>query len=93
VNLDESLMSSTTPNSLLTATTSTQMNDIGVNITWTYLNEITYVKMILNNLQMSQWFALAFSLDDLMVNLICISKKKRIFISTREKIMFLFVNV
>jgi len=37
------------------------------NITWTYTNGVTSVKMQINNLQTSQWFALGLSLDDEMV--------------------------
>jgi hypothetical protein len=50
-----------------TITTTPQTSDIDVNIAWTYLNGITSVKMIINNLKISQWVSIGLSLDDLMV--------------------------
>jgi hypothetical protein len=60
----------------ITATTTTpipQTNDIDLNITWTYLNGITNVKMMVNNLKISQWIAIGLSLDELMVLILFIS--------------------
>jgi hypothetical protein len=48
-------------------TTTTTTTDVIVNITWTYANGITAVKMKINNLKTSQWLALGLSLDDEMV--------------------------
>jgi hypothetical protein len=50
-----------------TTITVPQTSDIGVNISWTYNNGITAVKMRVNNLKTSQWFALGLSLDQNMV--------------------------
>jgi hypothetical protein len=55
-----------------TTTTVTQTSTAGVNIGWTYANGVTDVKMKINNLQTSQWFAIGLSLDQSMV-------KKRFF--------------
>ncbi|CAF5040419.1 unnamed protein product [Rotaria sp. Silwood1] len=41
-----------------------QSNSSGVIINWTYNNGVTSVKMQINNLKTSQWFALGLSLDD-----------------------------
>jgi hypothetical protein len=51
----------------LSSTIAPQTNDVGVNISWTYTNGITAVKMIVNNLKISQWLAMGLSLDDSMV--------------------------
>jgi len=55
----------------MTSTTTPQINDIGVNISWTYSDGITNVKMIINNLKISQWCAIGLSLDDKMVLNLC----------------------
>jgi hypothetical protein len=38
-----------------------------MNISWTYTDGITAIKMEINNLKRSQWLAIGFSLDDSMV--------------------------
>ncbi len=63
------ILSSTTT---IATTTVTQTSTAGVNVGWTYANGVTDVKMKLNNLQTSQWFAIGLSLDQSMV-------KKRFF--------------
>jgi len=79
---------------LITTTTAPQTNDIKVNISWTYIDGITNVKMIINNLKVSQWFAIGLSLDDLMVlNLFRFYRIIYLVIFNREKIMYLFVNI
>ncbi|CAF3499833.1 unnamed protein product [Rotaria socialis] len=49
-----------------TTTTTTQSNNVGMNIIWTYANGNTNVKMKINDLKASEWFALGLSLDDKM---------------------------
>lgn len=51
----------------MTSTTAPQTDDISVNVSWTYNDGITNVKMISDNLKVSQWFSIGFSLDHLMV--------------------------
>ena len=49
-------------------TTTTPATDrTGATISWTYASGVTSVKMKINNLQTSQWFALGLSLDAAMV--------------------------
>ncbi|CAF1163143.1 unnamed protein product [Rotaria sp. Silwood1] len=59
-------LSNSTGSSLTTTTTASPTNDVGVNVSWTYANGITTVKMVINNLKISQWFAMGISLDDFM---------------------------
>ncbi len=76
-----------------TTTSTPQTHDVDVNITWTYLNGITNVKMTVNNLKISQWIALGLSLDELMVLNLLILLHRILFVYHREKIMYLFVNI
>ena len=79
---------------ITTTTTATpQTNDVDVNITWTYLNGVTNVKMTVNNLKISQWIALGLSLDELMVLNSLILLHQTLYFHHREKIMYLFVNI
>lgn len=48
-------------------TPSPQTNDVGVNISWTYANGVTTIKMLIKNLRASQWLAMGLSLDEFMV--------------------------
>jgi hypothetical protein len=78
----------------MTSTTAAQTNDISANISWTYIDGITNVKIIINNLKVSQWFAIGLSLDDLMVlNLFRFYRIIYLVVFNREKIMYLFVNI
>ncbi|CAF3082951.1 unnamed protein product [Rotaria sp. Silwood2] len=63
---DNNTLTSSSGSSLSTATTASTINDIGVNINWAYASGITTVKMIINNLKISQWLAIGLSLDDFM---------------------------
>ncbi|CAF2081953.1 unnamed protein product [Rotaria magnacalcarata] len=56
----------TTVTTTTTTTTTTQSNNVAVNITWAYANGNTNVKMKINDLKASEWFALGLSLDDKM---------------------------
>jgi hypothetical protein len=52
-----------------TSTTITQstMGIVTANISWTYVNGITSIRMNINNLDTSKWFAMGLSRDDNMV--------------------------
>ncbi|CAF5051303.1 unnamed protein product, partial [Rotaria sp. Silwood1] len=61
----------TSPSTVIRVTTPATTTSIGpqsnrsrVIINWTYNNGVTSVKMQINNLKTSQWFALGLSLDD-----------------------------
>ncbi|CAF1067872.1 unnamed protein product [Adineta steineri] len=62
INFDES--ATTTPMPITTTAPST--SDIRGNISWTYTNGVTDVKMIITNLKISQWLAIGLSTDDSM---------------------------
>jgi len=52
---------------MTTTTTPSPTSDVGGNISWTYANGVTAVKMQINNLKVSQWSAIGLSLDQTMV--------------------------
>ncbi|CAF4463078.1 unnamed protein product [Rotaria socialis] len=52
--------------SLTTTTAAPHANNIRVNITWSYADSITTVKMVIDNLKISQWLAMGLSLDESM---------------------------
>ncbi|CAF4085300.1 unnamed protein product [Adineta steineri] len=62
INLDELV----TPTPMPITTTASPASDIKATVSWTYTNSITDVKMVITNLKISQWFAIALSLDDSM---------------------------
>ncbi|CAF1229846.1 unnamed protein product [Didymodactylos carnosus] len=47
-------------------TTLLSTTDVSVNITWTYADGTTSIKMVTNNLNLQQWVALGLSVDEMM---------------------------
>ncbi|CAF1014104.1 unnamed protein product [Didymodactylos carnosus] len=63
-----STASRTSPNTPVT--TVSPSSDVGISLTWNYLNGMTNVRMVVNNLKIRQWVAFGLSTDTQMVNTI-----------------------